>query len=196
MYDITTLKILEAAYTEPGIHKRALSKKIGLTMPSIDNALLKLKEILIEERSGNRLGYRINYLSDNAVPAIYAVEYSRFSRLPSKIRNSVGDYLSELKDKPLLFIIFGSYAKGDYTRSSDLDVLLVFQALGNQKEIESIARKVSMGTNVSFNPVYLDYGDFARSFHDKTNRFFMNLRQDKIILSGVEWWRLLINEEA
>jgi predicted nucleotidyltransferase len=96
----------------------------------------------------------------------------------------------------LLAIIFGSYASGNYTKNSDIDILLVFQKIENSKKIENTAKKVSMKTNTQLNPVYLSYQEFKESLHNSTKEFFKKLKKDKIIFIGVEWWRQLINEEA
>ena len=53
-----------------------------------------------------------------------------------------------------------------------------------------------MRTNTKINSVYLDYEVFKESFHNPTKNFFKNIRKDKIILIGLEWWRQLKDEEA
>lgn len=196
MYDKTELKILEQVYLKPGTHKRELSKQLKLGMPSIDYALKKIEGLLKKEKSGNQIKYFLNYSKEALTPMLYLVEYLRLSRLDSKIRLSIADFLKELKEKPLITIIFGSYAKDDYTKDSDIDILLIFQKIEKEKQIEETANKISMRTDVIINPVYLDYHSFKESFHDSTKEFFKNLKKDKIILTGIEWWRQLENEEA
>jgi predicted nucleotidyltransferase len=50
----------------------------------------------------------------------------RLERLSKKIGEAIKDILFTLENKPILTIIFGSYAKGNYTEESDLDILFVF----------------------------------------------------------------------
>ncbi|MCX6742488.1 MAG: nucleotidyltransferase domain-containing protein [Candidatus Pacearchaeota archaeon] len=196
MYDNTELKVLEQIYLKSGIHKRELSKQIKIGMPSVEYALEKIKSLLKKQKSGNQLRYFINYSKGDLTPMLYAVEYSRLNELPLKIKLSVREFLKELKEKPLLVIVFGSYARGDYTDKSDIDILLVFQRVTNEKHIENMAKKVSMRTNTKINPIYLDYDVFKKSFHDSTKEFFRNLKKNKIILTGIEWWRQLEDEET
>ncbi len=101
-----------------------------------------------------------------------------------------------MKEKPLLSILFGSYVSGRYTSSSDVDILLVFQKLDKPQEIEKTARIIGLRTNVQINAVYLDYPSFSSSFHLSTKEFFRNLRENKLLLVGIEWWRLLLDEES
>jgi len=196
MYDKTSLKIIEKIYLHPGIHKRELSKQLKLGMPSIDYGLKKITKLTISKKSGNQINYFLNYSNKAITPALYNVEFMRMEKLPAKIRITLMDFIKELKEKPLIVILFGSYAKGNYTKTSDIDILLVFQKIIDVKKIEFLAKKISMRTNTNLNPVYLDYSNFRESFHNPTKRFFKNLKENKILLTGIEWWRQLKNEEA
>jgi len=196
MYDNTELRILEQIYLNPGIHKRELSKQLKLGMPSIDYGLQKIRKLVKQKKSGNQINYFLDYSKEELTPSLNTVEHSRFERLPAKVRLSVNDFLKELKDKPVIAVIFGSYASGTYTKSSDIDILLVFQKVEDSKEVENIAKRTSMKTNTQLNPVYLSYQEFKESFHNPTKAFSKKLKKDKIILIGIEWWRQLEDEEA
>ena len=196
MYDKTEIRILEQIYLNPGIHKRKLSKQLKLGMPSIDYGLKKINQLLKQKKSGNQINYSIDYSKEALIPALSAVEHSRFERFPAKVKLSINDFLKELEAKPIIAVIFGSYASGTYSNNSDIDVLLVFQKIENSKNIENTAKKISMKTNTQLNPVYLSYQEFKESFHNSTKQFFKNLKKDKIILVGIEWWRQLVYEEA
>lgn len=198
MYDRTEVKIIEQAYLKPGIHKRELSKNLKLGMPSIEYALRKVENLLRKQKSGNQIKYFLDYSRKALTPMLYAVEFLRLARLPPKIRMSIQDFLEELAVKPLIAILFGSYAKGNYTKESDIDILLVFQKLEKEKDkdIENDAKRISMRTNTKISPVYLEYINFRESFHNPRKAFFKNIRENKIILTGVEYWRQLENEEA
>lgn len=198
MYDKTEVRIIEQVYLKPGVHKRELSKNLKLGMPSIEYALKKIENLLRKQKSGNQINYFLNYSKKALTPMLYAVEFSRLDELPSKIRMSIQDFLGELEVKPLIAIIFGSYARGEYTKESDIDILLVFQKLEKEidKNIENTAKKISMRTNTEISPVYLEYSVFRESFHNPRKEFFKNLKENKIILIGVEYWRELENEEA
>tara|TARA_Y100000310_G_C20642986_1_gene794991 strand:- start:1397 stop:1987 length:591 start_codon:yes stop_codon:yes gene_type:complete len=196
MYINTKIRTLQQIYLHPGIHKRKLSKQLKLGMPSIDYAIKKIGKLIKTKKSGNQIQYFLDYSKEGLTPALSIIEYSRFEKLPSKVKLSIKDLLKELKEKPLLIIIFGSYARGDYTKSSDIDILLVFQKIEDSKQIENLAKKISMKTNTQLNPTYLDYLSFKQSFHDSTKGFFKKLKKDKIIIIGAEWWRQLKDAEA
>lgn len=196
MYDNTELRILERVYVQPGIHKRELSKQLNLSMPSIDFAIKKIEKILSAQRSGNQIRYFPDYSKEALTPMLYNVEYSRFEKLPSKVRFSIREFLNELKEKPAMVILFGSYAKNNHGKESDIDIFLVFQEIKNIKDVENTAKRISMRTDTMINPVYLDYKSFRESFHNASKDFFNKLKKDKIILVGIEWWRQLKDEET
>ncbi len=196
MYDKTEIRILEQIYLNPMIHKRELSKKLKLGMPSIDYGLKKISKLIKQKKTGNQINYLLDYSKEMLTSALGNVEHSRFERLPAKVRLSVNDFLRELEMKPIIAVIFGSYANGTYTKNSDIDILLVFQKIENSKKIENTAKRISMKTNTQLNPVYLNYKEFKESFHNLTKEFFKKLKKDKIILIGIEWWRQLTDEEA
>ena len=195
MYDNTSIGIIEQVYLSPGIHKRELSKQLNLGMPSIEYSLRKINRLLKKQKSGNQIKYFLDYAKPDLTPALTVVEYSRIENLPAKIRISVREILKGLGEKPVISLIFGSYASRKYTQESDIDIFLVFQK-PNVKNIEDTAKKISMMTSTRINPVYLDYNGFRESFHNPTKQFFKNIRKDKILLTGIEWWRQLNEEET
>ncbi|MFA5724514.1 MAG: nucleotidyltransferase domain-containing protein [Candidatus Pacearchaeota archaeon] len=195
MYDNTTLKILKEIYTSPGIHKRGLSRKLKLTMPSVTNSINKIKKIIKEEKSGNQIKYYLDFSKDLLTPMLYLVEYNRFMELPSNIKISIKDFLNELDEKPILAFIFGSLARGDYTKDSDIDIFLVYQKTKGI-DIENKANQISMRTNTKISPVYLDYDSFKESFCNQSKDFFKNIRKNKLLLIGIEYWRLLENANS
>ena len=196
MYDKTEIRILEQIYLNPGIHKRELSKRLKLGMPSIDYGLKKISQLLKQKKSGNQINYFLDYSKEELTPSLSTVEYSRFEKFPAKVKLSINDFLKELETKPIITVIFGSYASGNYTKNSDIDIFLIFQKIEDSKSIENTAKKISMKTNTQLNPVYLNYNEFKESFHNPTKEFFKKLKKDKIILIGMEWWRQLEYEEA
>ena len=196
MYDKTSLKLLERIYLHPGIHKRELSRQLKLGMPSIDHAMKKVDKLLKKQKSGNQLQYSLDYSRTSLAPALHCIEYRRLENLPAKAKIALQEFLKELKEKPTISILFGSYATDKHTKESDIDVLLVYPKIENPKSIENTAKQVSLNTLTSINPVYMDFQDFRKSFHDSTKEFFKNLKREKIILTGIEWWRQLVDEET
>ena len=193
LYNNTETKIIREIYLNKSIHKRQLSRNLRLSMPSIEYALKKLPKFIKKEKIGNQLHYSLEYSNPELSAVLGVVESGRLANLPPKIRLAVADLLAELDPKPLLALIFGSYSRGDFTNSSDLDILLIFQSITNP---EQICHNISMRTNLQISPIYLDYEQFRKSFADSTKDFFKEIKRDKLLLVGIEWWRQLESKTA
>lgn len=194
----TEVKITTEIWINPGIHLRELARKLNLSLPSIKYGLNKLTKdkLLIEKKEGRNLKFYINKNSQNTKRYLYQVENFRMHQLPNKIRNSLYDLLKQLKIKPLITILFGSYARGDYNRSSDLDILLIFSDKINKKSIEEQSNMISNRYNINIQTAHLKWEEFKNKFHNNTDEFLNQIKQNKIIFQGLEWWLELENECA
>jgi predicted nucleotidyltransferase len=192
----TEIGIFKQIYLKPGIHVRSLSRELKIGIPSIKYGLKKLlsKNLIKPEKEGRNLKFYINYKNNLVVPYLYNVEYSRLLELPNNVQNALFHFLDYCRHKaPVLTLIFGSYASGDYTKGSDLDVLIVYNEIDEKlsKWIEGIAKIFSNNHNVDFQPVYLTWEEFHRKLYNRTDDLMNRVREDKILVSGIEWWVLL-----
>ncbi len=189
----TDLKLLREIYEKNGSYARELSRNLKLGMPSIKNSINKNKNILKNKKNGRNIIYEINYSKREVIPYIYLVEYSRLNDFPKKIQYLIFDFIKSLRTKPLISLIFGSYARNEFTKDSDVDILLVGV---DKKEAEEKAKMFSLKYDVVLSPVYLGYDTFKKDFYNQKKKFFQDLKRNKIIINGVEWWVELKNEEA
>jgi predicted nucleotidyltransferase len=112
--------------------------------------------------------------------------------LPKKISNAVNEFINGLEENPLIALIFGSYVKGNFTKESDIDILLVFQAIKESGDIENTSKRISMRTNTKISPVYITYKEFKKNFLNKNHEFSSEIRKDVIIIRGIEQYYNLI----
>jgi len=190
----TKLRIIkEIERRHNGIHLRELSRILNSGLPNVKRFLeiLEKEKVVKKERDANLVKFKLKE-SEKTAAYLRQVHTERFLVLPSKVKIAITDFLNEIEIRSLIALIFGSYAKGNYTKESDIDVLLVFQKLENVKNIENTAKKISMRTNTKISPVYLDYKNFEKNFLDKGHDFSREIRQDAIVIIGVEnYYKLL-----
>ncbi|MBI4896105.1 MAG: nucleotidyltransferase domain-containing protein [Candidatus Aenigmarchaeota archaeon] len=193
---MTVIEVLAAIYTHEGIHLRELCRKLQLSMPAVKNHVDKLlKEgLIIKHPEGRNLKLYLNRANRNLSSYVYQIEAMRLKQLPKQVGDVVFDLLSVLENKPILVVVFGSYAKGTFTKTSDLDVLLVFNK--PDEEAERKAKLVSSRHGIRLEPVYLSWSSFEKKFFDEKDAFMKELKENKIIVTGVEYWRELENEKA
>jgi len=176
-----------------GIHLRALSRLLKTGLPNITRYvdILEKEGVVKKQKEANLIKIKLRE-GMRTIAYLKQIHTERFLTLPAKVQIAVTDFLNELDEKPLITIIFGSYAKGTYTKDSDIDILLVFQKLEKQDQIESTAKRISMRTNTSISPIYLNYKSFKANFLDKEHDFSNEIRQKVIALTGTEAYYSLL----
>jgi len=180
-----------------GIHLREISRLLNTGLPNVKRyiSLLENEKVIKKQKEANLLKIKLNK-SHKTIAYLKQVNTERFIALPNIVQTAITDFLDELDTKPILTIIFGSYATGNYNKQSDIDLLLVFQKVENPKQIENSAKRISMRTNTNINPVYLNYKNFETNFLNKQHNFSKEIKEKAIILSGTEHyypllWRFL-----
>ena len=170
-----------------GIHIRELARIVKTSYNNIvrNIKILEKENVIKKEKEANLVRIK---LKNNPLTIAYLKQAhtENFLKLPKKVYSSINEFLNELQEKPLIFLIFGSFAKGNYSKDSDIDILLVFQKVSKQENIESTAKRVSMRTNTKLSPVYVDYESFEKNFLNKNHEFSNEIRQNVIILEGIE----------
>ncbi|MBU5678751.1 MAG: nucleotidyltransferase domain-containing protein [Candidatus Aenigmatarchaeota archaeon] len=190
------IEILEKIYLNPGIHLREIARRTGLSIPAVKNHIDKFlrEKVITKKKEGRNVKFFINFKSRKIIPYLSEVETFRLEKLPERVGNAVVDLLSILENKPLVTIIFGSYAKDDYTKESDLDILLVFNKI--DREIEEKTKLICSRYYLKVRPVYLSWKEFKEKFFDTKNVFMREIRENKLIVNGIEYWVMLENEKA
>lgn len=194
----TKLKIIaELEKNHNGIHLREISRIVKSGLPNIKRFLeiLEKEKVVRREKEANLVKFQLK-AGHKTLAYLKQVNIERFIALPIKVQNAITEFLDELENRPLIALIFGSYAKGNYTKESDIDVLLVFQKVENGKVIENTAKRIIMRTNTKISPVYIEYKNFEKNFLDKKHDFSREIRQDVIVILGIEnyynlLWRFL-----
>jgi len=190
----TKLKIMaELERSQGGIHLREISRLVKTGLPNAKRFLeiLEKERIVKKEKDANLVKFKLRE-SERTIAYLKQINSEKFSLLPFKVQNAVTELLEELEIKPLIALIFGSYAKGNYTKESDIDILLVFQRVENEKGIENTAKRISMRTNTKISLVYVNYSNFEKNFLNKEHDFSREIRQNVIILVGAEYYYHLI----
>lgn len=190
----TKLKLIsEIEKNNKGIHLRALSRAVDSGLPNVKRFLeiLEKERVVRKEKEANLIRFKLRE-SEKTIAYLKQVNTERFLLLPGMVQIAVNEFLNELEIKPLIVLIFGSYAKGNYTKNSDIDILLVFQKVENAKEIESISKRIGMRTNTEISLIYINYLNFEKNFLNKEHDFSKEIRQDAIIVIGVEYYYKLL----
>lgn len=177
------------------MHLRGISRALKTGLPNVVRyaGILEKEGVVEKNKEANlvKLGLKKGL---RTTAYLKQINTEKFFALPKKIQTAVNDFTGELEIKPLIVLIFGSYAKKTYNDNSDIDILLVYQKVEDEKTIENTAKRISLRTNTKINPIYLDYSNFKRNFLDKKHDFSKEIRDNVIILNGAEAYYSLLWE--
>ncbi len=110
------------------------------------NALTQGK-IITKEKNNSNTYYSPNYSSKILVSLLELINSINFEKMPFNVKKSILESIFTLK--PKIAVLFGSYAKGNYTSKSDID-LLFFETTTKKKEIEEISKNYGVKLNILF----------------------------------------------
>lgn len=169
-------KIMRLFYGPKGarLHLRDIARKSGLNENSASRFLGQMEKsgILASERDGNLKKYSLKKNS-RVFLLLAMLDLEKFNKLPSIRRNAVKYFLDALPEKPVIALLFGSTAKGGFTKDSDIDLLLI---VNRRIKTEEAEKQAEAQTAIRISPVQVTYTDFMRE---------LKLREDYVIQSAL-----------
>lgn len=181
----TELKVLSSFFPEgKEITLKKIQERTKLSYEPVHRIVKQLfeKKLLFEKRFGKTLTYSLNFAKEeikigfilyaNEKREKFSENYGRVYRALSKIGGRDVDLLA----------VFGSYAKGNPTKNSDIDVICISS---NKNKVESEIKGLRYGTNFEFNPVVISKSEFAK-IRKENEQFWIDLVDFGIIFKGYE----------
>lgn len=155
-------------------HLREIARRTGLYGQSITRYLEELEKdkILISNKEGNLRNYVLGK-SKKVFALLAFFDIERFEKLPSIRKSAIRFYLNNLKEKPVLVILFGSTAKETFKESSDIDLLIITNQKISAKEAEKEAYAV---TSIKISTFQMTYPHFQKE---------LKLKEDAVVQSAL-----------
>ena len=131
-------KILKLFYENKNkpIHLREISRLVKLNESTISrhlNNLVKM-DVLKTLTDGNLKKFYVNKIH---IPDLFPLfDSEKLEALPILRRDAVKLYLSKIEKKPVFLIVFGSTAKGNFNKQSDLDLLEIISTKYNNEKVK------------------------------------------------------------
>ena len=132
-----------------------------LTKIKSKNNILKNLNILVDfkilerETSKGNTFYKINYQNNLSQIFLQLINVIKLQSLPFERKSAIKDTINETF--PILGILFGSSAKADFKKESDIDLLLIYN--GKVDEVKSKIKKISSRYGIKVNPIIMNIAE-------------------------------------
>jgi predicted nucleotidyltransferase len=195
-------KILEVFFKDPfkEVHLREVVRLSGVSLSNVDNSMrLFVKEDMFKRREvSNMVFFKPNLENEELLKIFEYLEMEKrknfygknkkIARLLQKYANDIID----LSDKKIqIVILFGSVARGDWTKDSDVDLLAVVS--GKESEVTPVLNKAKTdaGPLLEMRPISTTTEKFVDGFQKKTE-FYEELWKDRVVLyNEFLFWQLI-----
>ncbi len=172
---LTQLKVLKHFFSSPNetFYLREMARLLNMSPMTLKRSLDALvgDDLVVREEIKNQILYRANVSS----------QAFRFAKIAYNLswleKNSVVESLVENVPGTSSIVLYGSYAKGENDRHSDLDLLIISTA----KEVETCDIEKKLGIDV--NIMNISRSNWTKQA--KNNRaFYLDIITEGIVLYG------------
>ncbi len=195
-------KILEIFLKYPfkEIHLREIARVSKVSLNNVDNSLrLFMKDNMFKRRDISNMAFFRPNLENEALLKIFEfleLEKKReFYDKNKKIARLLQEYTQDIIDlsnkRIQLVILFGSVARGEWTKGSDIDILVVV----SEKDKDVIAAlnkaKINVSPLLEISPISTTTEKFIEGFRKKTE-FYDELWKDRVVLyNEFLFWQMI-----
>jgi DNA-binding transcriptional ArsR family regulator len=160
------------------LHLRELVRRSGLTPLAIQRELARMVTagLLIRRESGRQVYFRANP-EHPIYPELHGLARKLFG-----IEPLLREALTPLGRKIEVAFIYGSFARGEETAESDVDVMVIGEA--SLRSIVSAVKLVAHQTGREINPTVYPVAEYRAKLHGKQHFLTALQKQPKLFLIG------------
>ena len=184
MINKNIMKIMEVLIND----RLYLNQIYELSKIKSKNNLIKNLEILVrnkilkKEKNKSNTFYSINYNNNLSLSILNLINMIKFQKLPFEKRKAIEDVI--VLSKPNLVILFGSTAKGNFTKQSDIDLLLVYN-----KRPKIDIKEITERYGVKINQIILEFKEL-----DERNETVKHILKTGYPLTGYLYFYKILNK--
>ena len=113
------------------------------------------------------------------------------SNIPNKVEKAINEFViainNILNDNRNKIILYGSYARGDYKKNSDIDIIILTnlsekQIVNIRTKIWDIAYDIGLKYDIIISALIKNINEF--NYWSDTLPFYMNVNREGVILNG------------
>ena len=162
-----------------------IAKLLDGTYSYVNRVVLQLVKdnVIVKKTVGHAFQCSLNKLPEKTKALVLLSEVSRkeeYYQKHGKFKLLFDDFLKELSKDVLFLVLFGSYAKGTFTKESDIDVLIITKTREN---ITSALRKINALYGKEISPLLLTKKELQQR---KEEPLIKEIIKNHIVISGAE----------
>ena len=195
-------KILDVFLKSPfnEIHLREIARMSGVSLTNTDNSLrLFLKDDMFKRRDiSNMSFFKPNLENETLLKVFEFLElerkkefYNKNKKIARLLQKYTQDIINLSNKKIQLVILFGSVARGKWSKGSDIDILAIVSE--KEKDVIAVLNKGKIDVNplLEIRPISTTVNKFTEGFSKKTE-FYEELWKDRIVLyNEFLFWQLI-----
>ena len=169
------LRILHCLYEQKTNHVRSLQKTTQLSEHTLLKYLktLEIRKMLASKKQGNLKLFQVN-LQTPLVKLFFAYfDLQRSEKIEYKRKRTFEEFIKKIKTikLPYFVLLFGSTAKGKYTPTSDIDLILLYDEYDKdiRTQIENLIRDLYAETGLHINLILMKLEEFLKEKNNKEN---------------------------
>lgn len=169
------LEVLQYFYRQPKGHVRRIQRAIKVPEHTLLKglAVLEKKKMLQSRREGNLRIYDVDQKNPLNLIFFSYFDLQRLETLEYTREKAVRMFVEGVKTikMPHFILLFGSTAKGNYAKKSDIDVMVVYDRVerGIAEKIEETKKIIVAETGLRINSIVMKLAEFLKEKENKQN---------------------------
>jgi len=195
-------KILAVFMKDPfkEIHLREIARLSKVSLTNVDNTVrLLVKNHMLKRRDVSNMTFYKPNLENEALLKIFELleleKKNKFYSKNKKIARLLNKYTQDIIDlsnkRIQLVILFGSVARSDWAKGSDIDILAVVSQ--KDKDVISVLNKAKIDVSplLEIRPISTTTKKFVEGFRKKTE-FYDEIWRDRVVLyNEFLFWQMI-----
>jgi len=195
-------KILEVFLKGPfnEVHLREIARLSKVSLNNVDNSLrLFVKDDMFKRREvSNMVFFKPNLENEDILKIFEYLElekkkefYDRNKKIARLLQKYAQDIVELSSKKIQLVILFGSVARGEWVKGSDIDILAVVSSKDNDAIAVLNRAKIDVSPLLEIRPISTTTEKFVEGFRKRTE-FYNELWKDRVVLyNEFLFWQLI-----
>lgn len=195
-------KILEVFIKDPfrEIHLREIARLSKVSLNNVDNSLrLFVKDDMFKRREvSNMVFFKPNLESEALLKIFEYLElekkkefYGKNKKIARLLQKYTQDAVKLSNKKIQLIILFGSVARSEWAKNSDIDILAVVSSKDTGVTTALNKAKIDVSPLLEIRPISTTIEKFVEGFRKKTE-FYNELWDDRVVLyNEFLFWQLV-----